>query len=56
MWALSGQPNQDIRQNEVDAFNKLGKGTIKVTFFQNDPYKAKIPLPGRRTADPRTDV
>ena len=42
MWALSGQPNQDIRQNEVDAFNKIGKGTIKVTFFQNDPYKAKI--------------
>jgi len=42
MWALSGQPNQDIRQNEVDAFNKLGKGTIKVTFFQNDPYKQKI--------------
>ncbi|HEY6688643.1 MAG TPA: extracellular solute-binding protein [Propionibacteriaceae bacterium] len=42
MWALSGQPNQGIRQNEVDAFNKLGKGTIKVTFFQNDPYKAKI--------------
>lgn len=42
MWALSGQPNQGIRENSVDAFNKLGKGTIKVTFFQNDPYKAKI--------------
>ena len=42
MWALTGQPSQDIRKNEVDAFNKLGKGTIKVTFFQNDPYKAKI--------------
>ena len=42
MWALSGQPNQGIRQNSVDAFSKLGKGTIKVTFFQNDPYKAKI--------------
>ena len=26
----------------MDAFNKIGKGTIKVTFFQNDPYKAKI--------------
>ena len=42
MWALTGQPNQGIRQDSVDAFNKLGKGTIKVTFFQNDPYKAKI--------------
>jgi raffinose/stachyose/melibiose transport system substrate-binding protein len=42
MWSLSGQPNQGIRQDSVDAFNKLGKGTIKVTFFQNDPYKAKI--------------
>jgi raffinose/stachyose/melibiose transport system substrate-binding protein len=42
MWALSGQPNQGIRQDSVDAFNKLGKGTVKVTFFQNDPYKAKI--------------
>ena len=42
MWALSGQPNETIRKNAVDAFNKLGKGTIEVTFFQNDPYKAKI--------------
>jgi raffinose/stachyose/melibiose transport system substrate-binding protein len=42
MWSLTGQPNQGIRQDSVDAFNKLGKGTIKVTFFQNDPYKAKI--------------
>ena len=42
MWALSGQPNETIRKNSVDAFNKLGKGTITVTFFQNDPYKAKI--------------
>ena len=42
MWALSGEPNEDIRQNSVDAFNNLGKGTIKATFFQNDPYKAKI--------------
>src|SRR5215216_3409193 len=42
MWALSGQPNEGIRKNSVDAFNQLGKGTIKVTFFQNDPYKAKI--------------
>jgi raffinose/stachyose/melibiose transport system substrate-binding protein len=42
MWALSGQPNEKIRKDSVDAFNKLGKGTIEVTFFQNDPYKAKI--------------
>jgi raffinose/stachyose/melibiose transport system substrate-binding protein len=42
MWSLTGQPNQGIRQDSVDAFSKLGKGTIKVTFFQNDPYKAKI--------------
>jgi raffinose/stachyose/melibiose transport system substrate-binding protein len=42
MWSLTGQPNQGIRQSSVDAFNKLGKGTVKVTFFQNDPYKQKI--------------
>jgi raffinose/stachyose/melibiose transport system substrate-binding protein len=42
MWSLTGKPNEDIRQDSVDAFNKLGKGTIEVTFFQNDPYKAKI--------------
>ena len=42
MWSLTGQPNQGIRQASVDAFNKLGKGTVKVTFFQNDPYKQKI--------------
>ncbi len=42
MWALSGEPNESIGKNSVDAFNKLGKGTIEVTFFQNDPYKTKI--------------
>ena len=42
MWALTGEPNEKIRKDSVDAFNKLGKGTIEVTFFQNDPYKAKI--------------
>lgn len=42
MWALTGQPAETIRKNAVDAFNKLGKGTIEVTTFQNDPYKAKI--------------
>ena len=29
-------------KDSVEAFNKLGKGTIEVTYFQNDPYKAKI--------------
>lgn len=42
MWALSGQPNQDIQTTSVNAFNKLGKGTVKLTFFQNDAYKTKI--------------
>ena len=42
MWALSGEPNETIRKNSVDAFNKLGKGDLGVTFFQNDPYKTKI--------------
>src|SRR5687768_10562886 len=42
MWALTGQPNQGIREDSVEAFNKLGKGSIEPTFFQNDPYKAKI--------------
>ncbi|WP_239579781.1 extracellular solute-binding protein [Microlunatus panaciterrae] len=42
MWALSGQPNEDIQKNSVAAFNKLGKGTMNVTFFQNDAYKTKI--------------
>lgn len=42
MWSLSGQPNEGIQQNSVTAFNKLGKGSVQVTFFQNDPYKTKI--------------
>ncbi|MBA3529125.1 MAG: extracellular solute-binding protein [Propionibacteriaceae bacterium] len=42
MWALSGQPNQTITTNSAAAFNKLGKGAIEVTFFQNDAYKTKI--------------
>src|SRR4051812_28315665 len=42
MWGLTGKPGETIRKNAVDAFNKLGKGTIEVTAFQNDPYKAKI--------------
>ena len=42
MWGLTGKPGETIRKDAVDAFNKLGKGTIEVTSFQNDPYKAKI--------------
>ena len=42
MWGLSGQPNEKIVQDCVTAFNKLGKGTIDVNFFQNDAYKQKI--------------
>ena len=42
IWQLSGQPNEGIYQDSVDAFNELGKGTLEVTFFQNDAYKQKI--------------
>jgi len=42
LWSLSGQPNEGIDKNSVEAFNQTGKGTIEATFFQNDPYKAKI--------------
>jgi raffinose/stachyose/melibiose transport system substrate-binding protein len=41
-WNISGQPNEDIYKDSVTAFNKLGEGTIKQTFFQNDAYKQKI--------------
>ncbi|MGP9683318.1 extracellular solute-binding protein [Brachybacterium sp. AOP3-A1-3] len=41
-WALSGQPNEGITEDTVTAFNKLDKGTIELTFFQNDAYKQKI--------------
>jgi raffinose/stachyose/melibiose transport system substrate-binding protein len=42
-WFLSGQPQQDIRQGAVDAFNKKNSnGQIKTTTFQNDAYKTKI--------------
>lgn len=41
-WFLSGQPQQQIRENAVKDFNKLGKGTISYTEFQNDAYKTKI--------------
>ena len=42
MWGLSGQPNEKILTDCVTAFNKMGKGTVDVTFFQNDAYKQKI--------------
>ncbi|MHB1008640.1 MAG: extracellular solute-binding protein [Propionibacteriaceae bacterium] len=42
MWGLSGKPNEQILTDCVAAFNKLGKGTVDVTFFQNDAYKQKI--------------
>ncbi len=42
MWGLSGQPNEKIVTDCVTAFNGMGKGTVDVTFFQNDAYKQKI--------------
>jgi raffinose/stachyose/melibiose transport system substrate-binding protein len=42
-WFLSGQPQEDIRQGAVDAFNKKNSsGQIKSTTYQNDAYKTKI--------------
>lgn len=42
MWALSGQPDEQIQTDAVEAFNELGDGTIEVTFYENDAYKTKI--------------
>ncbi|WP_125614454.1 extracellular solute-binding protein [Specibacter cremeus] len=43
MWSLSGQPNEGLRKDTVDAFNKANPDSqIKLTFFQNDAYKTKI--------------
>ncbi len=42
IWQLSGQPNETSYQDSIDAFNELGKGSLEVTFFQNDAYKQKI--------------
>ncbi|PYI38711.1 sugar ABC transporter substrate-binding protein [Arthrobacter psychrolactophilus] len=43
MWSVSGDPNETIRKNSIDAFGKANAGSeIKVTFFQNDAYKTKI--------------
>lgn len=41
-WALSGEPNETIYGDAVEAFNGLDKGTVEITFFQNDAYKQKI--------------
>ena len=43
IWALSGQPNEAIRQKTIDVFNSSNPDEkINVTFFQNDAYKTKI--------------
>lgn len=43
MWSVSGDPNETIRKNSIDAFGKANPDSeIKVTFFQNDAYKTKI--------------
>src|SRR5690606_19681596 len=41
-WALSGEPNETIYGDAVDAFNEGDSGQVEVTFFQNDAYKQKI--------------
>ncbi|MEE1618689.1 extracellular solute-binding protein [Brachybacterium sp. J153] len=41
-WALSGEPNETIYGDSVEAFNEGDQGTIDLTFFQNDAYKQKI--------------
>ena len=41
-WALSGEPNETIYGDSVEAFNEGDQGTIDLTFFQNDAYKTKI--------------
>ena len=41
-WSLSGEPNETIYEDSVDAFNEGDQGQIELTFFQNDAYKQKI--------------
>jgi raffinose/stachyose/melibiose transport system substrate-binding protein len=42
-WFLNGQPQEAIRTNTVNRFNKANSKTqIKATTFQNDAYKTKI--------------
>lgn len=42
MWFLTGDPNETICSDSVDAFNELDEGNLEVTFYQNDAYKTKI--------------
>jgi raffinose/stachyose/melibiose transport system substrate-binding protein len=42
-WYLNGQPQESVRTNAVDRFNKANpNGQIAGTTFQNDAYKTKI--------------
>src|SRR5262245_4037693 len=42
-WFLTGQPQQGIREDTVNRFNKANANSqIKFTEFQNDAYKTKI--------------
>lgn len=42
-WTLSGQPQEDIRKQAVDSFNKAHSDTpVELTLFQNDAYKQKV--------------
>lgn len=43
IWILTGQPNEGIRTDTVDAFNEANPDTpIELTGFQNDAFKTKI--------------
>jgi raffinose/stachyose/melibiose transport system substrate-binding protein len=42
-WTLSGQPQEDIRKQAVDSFDKANPDSpVEITLFQNDAYKQKI--------------
>lgn len=42
-WYLNGQPQEGVRADAVDAFNKANPDTqIEDTTYQNDAYKTKI--------------
>jgi raffinose/stachyose/melibiose transport system substrate-binding protein len=43
LWVVAGpETEKKTYQAAVDAYNKLGKGTIDLQAFQNDPYKQKL--------------
>jgi raffinose/stachyose/melibiose transport system substrate-binding protein len=43
IWYLTGQPQEGIRKDGVDAFNAAHpNGQLAATWFQNDAYKTKI--------------